>query len=149
MLTRDYDEAVWHDPVPTDGSALSDAWLALTVRDRDLLGLVVWETLTTDQIAAVLGCSRSVAKVRIHRARRRFARELEQRDIEAETGEAQPTCTGWAGRSPPRYGGDVMAKHDDSIDRVLSRTSSGSTTTPSPPYRTLRPHRPCTRRSLP
>ena len=84
MLTRDYEEAVWHDPLPTDGSALAGAWQALTARDRDLLGLLAWETLTTDQIAAVLGCSRSIAKVRIHRVRRRFARELQRRDIEVK-----------------------------------------------------------------
>jgi RNA polymerase sigma factor (sigma-70 family) len=88
MLTRDYEEVVWLDPLPAGGSssALAEAWMALRSDDRDLLGLVAWETLTTDQIAAVLGCSRGVAKVRVHRARRRFARELGRRGIEVERG---------------------------------------------------------------
>jgi RNA polymerase sigma-70 factor (ECF subfamily) len=82
MLARDYEEAVWVDPLPASGGvtpALTAAWLALTPDDRDLLGLAVWETLTIEQIATVVGCPRAVAKVRIHRARRRFARELERR----------------------------------------------------------------------
>ncbi|MCL5736369.1 MAG: RNA polymerase sigma factor [Actinobacteria bacterium] len=85
MLVRDYEELIWHDPLPAvsaEGSALAEAWLALRDQDRDLLGLLVWETLTTEQAAAVLCCSRSIAKLRIHRARRRLARELERRGVE-------------------------------------------------------------------
>lgn len=79
LLARDYEDAFWVDPLPERGGvgrALAGAWRALTPDDRDLLGLVVWETLTLEQIAMVVGCARPVAKVRIHRARRRFAREL-------------------------------------------------------------------------
>jgi RNA polymerase sigma factor (sigma-70 family) len=81
MLARDYEEAVWTDPLPYQGVGrpLLDAWGALSADDRDLLGLLVWETLTVDQVAAVVGCSRPVAKLRVHRARRRLARELERR----------------------------------------------------------------------
>jgi RNA polymerase sigma factor (sigma-70 family) len=82
MLAQEYDEVCWVDPVPVARSisrALVDAWKTLTPADRDLLGLMVWETLSTEQIATVIGCSRAVAKVRIHRARRRLARELERR----------------------------------------------------------------------
>jgi len=81
ILARDYDEAFWADALPATrgvSRALADAWRVLTPDDRDLLGLLVWETLTTEQIATVVGCPRPVAKVRVHRARRRFARELER-----------------------------------------------------------------------
>jgi RNA polymerase sigma factor (sigma-70 family) len=83
MLAREYEEAVWFDPPPSLGakSPLTDAWRALRPDDRDLLGLITWEGLTTEQIAAVIGCPRSAAKVRIHRARRRLAKELERRDV--------------------------------------------------------------------
>jgi RNA polymerase sigma factor (sigma-70 family) len=84
MLARDYEEAVWVDPLPAMAGVspgLRVAWLALRAEDRDLLGLLVWETLTMEQIAAVVGCSRTVAKVRVHRARRRFARELEREGV--------------------------------------------------------------------
>jgi RNA polymerase sigma factor (sigma-70 family) len=82
MLVQEYDEVFWADPLPSARGVtrrLVDAWTGLTPADRDLLGLMVWETLTTEQIAKVIGCSRAVAKVRLHRARRRFARELERR----------------------------------------------------------------------
>ena len=82
MLARDYEETVWTDPAPgagTVGRGVIEAWAALAPADRDLLGLLVWETLSVEQIAAVIGCSRAGTKVRIHRARRRFARELVSR----------------------------------------------------------------------
>jgi RNA polymerase sigma-70 factor (ECF subfamily) len=86
MLVRDYEEAVAVAPLLSAGGispAFVAAWQALRPGDRDLLGLLVWETLTTEQIASVVGCPRAVVKVRIHRARRRFAKELERRGIES------------------------------------------------------------------
>lgn len=82
LLAQEYEDIVWTDPPlgeATISRSLADAWAALTPADRDLLGLLVWETLAVEQIAAVIGCGRTGAKVRIHRARRRFARELERR----------------------------------------------------------------------
>ena len=82
LLALDYEEAFLAEPMAfTAGlsGALREAWAALTADDRDLLGLTVWETLSTAQIALVVGCPRAVTKVRIHRARRRFARELHRR----------------------------------------------------------------------
>jgi RNA polymerase sigma factor (sigma-70 family) len=46
--------------------------------DRELLALSAWEGLDPGQIATVLGCSRNAARIRLHRARRRFAAELDQ-----------------------------------------------------------------------
>jgi RNA polymerase sigma factor (sigma-70 family) len=46
--------------------------------DRELLTLAAWEGLDPGEIATVLGCSRNAARIRLHRARRRFARELER-----------------------------------------------------------------------
>ena len=90
MLAREYEEAVWFDPLPTVGVGrqLAEAWAALRSGDRDLLGLVAWEALTIEQIAAVVGCPRSVAKVRLHRARRRFANELKRRGHQPSTDSA-------------------------------------------------------------
>jgi RNA polymerase sigma factor (sigma-70 family) len=47
--------------------------------DRELLALAAWEGLDPGQIAAVLGCSRNAARIRLHRARRRLAHELRGR----------------------------------------------------------------------
>ncbi|MCZ7662218.1 MAG: RNA polymerase sigma factor [Thermoleophilia bacterium] len=55
--------------------------------DREILALVAWEGLSPTEVAAVLGCSGATARVRLHRARRRFARALE----EAETGTGATT----------------------------------------------------------
>jgi RNA polymerase sigma-70 factor, ECF subfamily len=45
---------------------------------RELLALAAWEGLDAGEIATVLGCSRNAARIRLHRARRRLARELEE-----------------------------------------------------------------------
>jgi RNA polymerase sigma factor (sigma-70 family) len=57
-------------------SAAAAAFARLPDGDRELLALVAWEGLDAAEIAQVLGCSRNAARIRIHRARRRFAREL-------------------------------------------------------------------------
>jgi RNA polymerase sigma factor (sigma-70 family) len=46
--------------------------------DRELLTLAAWEGLDPGEIAIVLGCSRNAARIRLHRVRRRLARELEE-----------------------------------------------------------------------
>ncbi len=55
---------------------ISSAFRRLREPDRELLALVAWEGLDHDQIAAVLGCSRNAARIRLHRARRKLAEEL-------------------------------------------------------------------------
>ncbi|WP_328997516.1 sigma-70 family RNA polymerase sigma factor [Kribbella sp. NBC_00709] len=50
----------------------------LSDADRELLSLVAWEGLDTAQLAAALGCARSTAAVRLHRARRRLERLMNQ-----------------------------------------------------------------------
>lgn len=101
-LAGEYEDVIWMDPLPTGGCvspSLAGAWAALKPDDRDLLGLVVWETLTSDQIASILGCTRAVAKVRIHRARRRFALELERRGLNTDGSKAADVAkSGEAGK---------------------------------------------------
>ena len=62
------------------GSRALRALAKLSERDRDLLLLAAWDGLTADEIAAVVGCSRAAAKVRLHRARRRLQRKLAELD---------------------------------------------------------------------
>jgi RNA polymerase sigma-70 factor (ECF subfamily) len=45
--------------------------------DREVLTLAAWEGLDAGEIATVMGCSRNAARIRLHRARRRLARELD------------------------------------------------------------------------
>ncbi len=62
--------------VPTDDGLVARAFAALGEGDRELLRLVGWDGLDREDIAALLGCSRAAVRVRLHRARQRFAREL-------------------------------------------------------------------------
>jgi RNA polymerase sigma factor (sigma-70 family) len=54
----------------------AEAFERLPARDRELLGLWAWEGLDYRELAVVLGCSVNAAKIRVHRARRRFALQL-------------------------------------------------------------------------
>jgi RNA polymerase sigma-70 factor (ECF subfamily) len=59
-----------------DPSAVRVAFARLSPGDRELLSLVGWEGLRTAEIATVLGCSSGAVRIRLHRARKRLAREL-------------------------------------------------------------------------
>jgi len=48
--------------------------------DREVLLLVAWEGLTSTEVARVLGCRASAARVRLHRARKRLRAVLEPQD---------------------------------------------------------------------
>lgn len=57
---------------------LAEAFARLPATDREVLALEGWEGLDPAQIASVLGCSRNAARIRLHRARRRLAAQLER-----------------------------------------------------------------------
>lgn len=57
-------------------AAIGEVFRALGDDDRELLALVAWEGLDREQIAAAMGLSRNAVRIRLHRARRRFARAL-------------------------------------------------------------------------
>jgi RNA polymerase sigma-70 factor (ECF subfamily) len=66
-------------PGPEDSTGLgtvSRVFRALPDDDRERLALVAWEGLDHGEIAGVLGCSRNAVRIRLHRARKRLAREL-------------------------------------------------------------------------
>jgi RNA polymerase sigma-70 factor (ECF subfamily) len=57
---------------PEDTSALGKAFAGLSEADRELLSLVAWEGLTSDEIAVALGTNRANVRLRLHRARKRL-----------------------------------------------------------------------------
>jgi RNA polymerase sigma factor (sigma-70 family) len=70
------------DPAPSPleherRDALRAVLAALPVRDREILTMTAWEGLTPKQIAAVMGTSANIIRVRLHRARARLRRQLE------------------------------------------------------------------------
>ncbi|QKW41042.1 sigma-70 family RNA polymerase sigma factor [Actinomadura sp. NAK00032] len=88
---RDEIAAVGADPV--EASAIADAFRQLSDDDRELLRLVAWEGLDHSAIAAVLGCSTGAARVRLHRARKRFSRALRSTRAEVMPVAAQRPIT--------------------------------------------------------
>ncbi len=72
----------WISSVPDIGEAVEErtsvlrALAPLSGTDRELLTLVAWHGLSTDEAAKVVGCSRATYFVRLHRARKRLARAM-------------------------------------------------------------------------
>jgi RNA polymerase sigma-70 factor (ECF subfamily) len=65
----------------TDLEHVCIAFERLRDQDREVLALVAWEGLGPREISPVLACSPTAARIRLHRARRRFARELARAGI--------------------------------------------------------------------
>lgn len=62
----------------------------LPFQDRQVLVLSAWFDLSASQAASVLGCSVTAYSVRLHRARRRFRRELDVRGNSLNRSTSQP-----------------------------------------------------------
>lgn len=60
----------------SENVAVQDAMARLRVQDRDILQLAYWDGLGCAEISRVLKCSESAAKVRLHRARAAFRKQL-------------------------------------------------------------------------
>lgn len=73
------------EPASESLFAARDAFARLNEDDRDLLMLAGWEGLNSVQLAAVLGCSPTAARIRLHRARSRLLAEMAEPEIEIET----------------------------------------------------------------
>ncbi|GAA3666657.1 sigma-70 family RNA polymerase sigma factor [Nonomuraea antimicrobica] len=65
-----------------DLSRIGQVFRALPEDDRELLALVAWERLNPGQIAKIVGVSANTVRVRLYRARRRFARGLAAEGID-------------------------------------------------------------------
>lgn len=72
------DLTVGYHPPEFDGeqAQITEAFCGLPAADRELLALSAWEGLDYGQIAVVLGCSRNAVRLRLFRARKRFAAQL-------------------------------------------------------------------------
>ena len=56
--------------------AVQDALARLRDKERDVLQLAYWDELTIAEIAGALLCSEAAAKVRLHRARAAFRKQM-------------------------------------------------------------------------
>jgi RNA polymerase sigma factor (sigma-70 family) len=60
---------------------LARAFARLSESDREVLRLVAWEQLSQRAVARTLGCSQVACRVRLHRAKRRFALHLAELEV--------------------------------------------------------------------
>jgi RNA polymerase sigma-70 factor (ECF subfamily) len=74
-------ERLREQPAGSDGGfeLVHEALDRLKPDDREILTLNVWDDLDSPDIAMVLGIPPTTAAVRLHRAKKRFAREWERR----------------------------------------------------------------------
>ncbi|WP_117210435.1 RNA polymerase sigma factor [Allorhizocola rhizosphaerae] len=63
---------------PETPAGIGEAFRSLPEDDQELLRLTAWEGLSADELAVTLDCSPNAARIRLHRARRRFARALDE-----------------------------------------------------------------------
>lgn len=75
-----------------DSATVRAAFRRLSDDDRELLSLVGWEGLSPAEIAVVLGCSRGAVRIRLHRARKRLARELDSAGVDVTRFGARATA---------------------------------------------------------
>ena len=61
-----------------DYELVREAAAQLKPLDREVLQLVMWEEMSHDQVAEILGSSVPAVKQRVHRAKRRLAREFKK-----------------------------------------------------------------------
>jgi RNA polymerase sigma factor (sigma-70 family) len=125
----------WFDQTPSDLAPLGRAWRRLRPQDRELLGLVGWEGLDNRQLGRVLGCSPTAVKVRLHRARRRFATELAKAGVEfdsavsdAATAATPPADNSGDRRSPRHF--DITAA-DPAMKPIVAAGHEGLGRTPA------------------
>lgn len=76
--TRPLDSTASHD------HEILQALAALRERDREALLLCAWEGLSSSEAAEVVGCSVAAFSVRLHRARGRLSRILEEMHAQAD-----------------------------------------------------------------
>lgn len=70
------DQEVSQSVTPISTDPLYDAISRLPSRERDVVQLHVWEGLSHEEVATVLGCSANASRLRFHRAKARLGRAL-------------------------------------------------------------------------
>lgn len=77
LAARLVEHAETERPTPEPSGAAAAALASLGPLEREAITLTAWEGLSPREVARVLGCSPGAVRVRLHRARRRLAGELE------------------------------------------------------------------------
>ncbi|MGX7762728.1 RNA polymerase sigma factor [Streptomyces angustmyceticus] len=83
------------------GSWVHEALARLSPADQEVLRLTAWEELGIDELAVALGCGRSAAAMRLHRARGRLRTQIERM---RQKGATRPEAPPRPESPPPRSG---------------------------------------------
>lgn len=75
------------DTTAGDGHDVRSALAKLLSNDREVLTLWAWEGLEAREIAIVLGVSANAAAIRLHRAKQRLRRQLDEGKSASEAGQ--------------------------------------------------------------
>jgi RNA polymerase sigma-70 factor (ECF subfamily) len=67
---------------PEVSGSIGAAFRSLSDSDQEMLRLAAWEGLTAKELAITQGCSANAARIRLHRARRRFAGALRDQSVD-------------------------------------------------------------------
>ncbi len=78
--TEDPGRTVFGEELELSDDGLASALGQLSEVDREVLLLRYWEELEPAQVGRAMGCSRAAVAVRLHRARARLRRALEEQD---------------------------------------------------------------------
>lgn len=76
----------------TEFSTVEAAMSRLTDDDQELLRLLAWDQLSRGEIALALGVSRAAVRVRLHRARGRLVKELQNLEVTERVDPGRPTA---------------------------------------------------------
>jgi RNA polymerase sigma-70 factor (ECF subfamily) len=71
-------EARTNEPAAEEPDHVAAAFQRLAPEERELLALAAWEGLSAAEIGTLMGCSTNAARIRLHRARRKLARRLDE-----------------------------------------------------------------------
>lgn len=83
--------STWTAPPADIDPRVADAFATLSPKDREVLSLNAWEEFEPNEIAGVLGITTVAARTRLHRARARMRRALD--DAESDTDRWVPAAT--------------------------------------------------------
>ncbi|MFE4542457.1 RNA polymerase sigma factor [Arthrobacter sp. NPDC056727] len=76
LQTKLRESAELRSGADSEDLVVHDAMAALRDSERDILQLAYWDELSMAEIAGVLQCSEAAAKVRLHRARAAFRKQM-------------------------------------------------------------------------
>ncbi|WP_328732602.1 sigma-70 family RNA polymerase sigma factor [Streptomyces caniferus] len=107
------------------GSWVHEALARLAPADQEVLRLTAWEELTVEELAVTLGCGRSAAAMRLHRARGRLRTQIE-RMRPRDSGTTRPEAP------PPRSDAPPSPRPSPSPPTPLPATARALAPSPAP-----------------